>query len=105
MISLKIKQKAINKALQSCCTFRISALGFNKRGELVFSATNISRFDRKGGSVHAEMQVMKQAKRKGIYTIIICRTNNNGDLLPIEPCENCKKIADKLGIKIISIMS
>jgi pyrimidine deaminase RibD-like protein len=102
-ISENITNRAINKALQSQCAFKISALGFNKRGELVSVATNVSRFSRKGGGIHAEVVIMRQAKRKGIATILICRVNPSGDMLPIEPCENCSKLAKKLGIRIFSI--
>jgi hypothetical protein len=103
MTMTEIMQKAAKKAMQSQCRFKISALGFNRKGELVASATNSFRFCRKGGGLHAEAQVMKQAKRKGICTVLICRVNPNGLLLPIEPCENCMRLAEKLGIKIVSI--
>ena len=103
-ISEYIASRAKNKARQSPCKYKIAALGFNRRGELVSSATNSLRFSRKGGGVHAEVQVMRNAKQKGIKTILICRVNPNGLILPIEPCEHCAKLAEKLGIKIISVL-
>jgi deoxycytidylate deaminase len=103
-ISEFIVDRAINKALQSPCEQRISALGFNRRGELVSTASNTLRFSRKGGGIHAEATIMREAKRKGITTILICRTNASRGLLPIEPCEHCAKLAKKLGIKIVSIL-
>jgi cytidine deaminase len=96
-------KRAIKKACQSQCKFKISALGFNRKGELVSSAFNISRALRKGGGFHAEQLVMMEAHKKGIKTILICRVNPNGILLPIEPCMKCRKMAEKLGIKIISV--
>jgi deoxycytidylate deaminase len=81
----------------------ISALGFNKKNECVASATNKSRFCRKGGGVHAEDQIMIQAKRKGITSILVCRINKGGNFLPIDPCEKCQALAKKLGITIKTI--
>ena len=40
---------------------------------------------------------------KKINTILIMRIGHGGDILKIEQCEKCKKIADKLGVKIISV--
>jgi hypothetical protein len=51
---------AIKKAATSSCRYKISALGFNKRGELVATATNRPRFYRHGGGIHAEMALMKE---------------------------------------------
>ena len=103
-ISEYISDRAVNKALQSPCEQKISALGFNKRGELVSTASNTLRFPRKGGGIHAEVAIMRDAKKKGITTILICRVNPSRGLLPIEPCEHCAKLAKKLNIRIISIM-
>ena len=91
------------KAMQSCSKFRISAIGLNGRGECVDKAFNKPRFLHKGGGIHAEMQIMRSAREKGIKTIFICRINNTGKFLPIQPCETCQRKADELGIRIISI--
>lgn len=98
-----IKSRLKKKAQETPCRFKISAFGFNYKGELVAKATNQSRFIRHGGGLHAEAKIMQSAKRKGIKTIIICRIGRQGNLLPIEPCDNCKKLAEKLNIKIISV--
>lgn len=92
---------AIKKASQSKCTHRISAIGFNKNGDIVAKSTNRHRFNWVGGAIHAEMAVMKVAKRRGIVTILICRIGRSGDILPIHPCKVCKEKADELNIKII----
>jgi 5-formaminoimidazole-4-carboxamide-1-beta-D-ribofuranosyl 5'-monophosphate synthetase len=52
---------------------------------------------------HAEMQLFKLAKQKGIKTILICRTSKRGKVSPIDPCKACSKIAEKLNIKIVSL--
>lgn len=40
---------------------------------------------------------------KAIDKILILRVGRKGDLLPIEPCEQCCKLALRLGITIESI--
>lgn len=97
-----VVKRAINKALTSQCKYCVSALGFNRRGELIYSASNRPRFSREGGSVHAEMGVMLKAG-PGLRTIVLCRANRAGDLLPISPCHTCAKKAEELGIKIITL--
>ena len=98
-----IKKRLINKALQSYCKFRVAALGFNRDGQCVASATNRSRFSHKGGGIHAEERLFFIARRKGIVKILICRIGSGGNLLPIDPCSRCSKIAEKLNIKIETI--
>jgi hypothetical protein len=97
-----VKELAIRKARQSICRYKISAIGFNKRGEIIGKVCNSPRFYRKGGGVHAEMKLMRTAG-PGLHTIIICRINNRGDILPIGPCEFCAEKAMELGIKIKTI--
>lgn len=99
-----IKELLQKKAQQSICHFKVSAIGINSKGEIVAKSINRPRFTHKGGGIHAEMALMRVAKRKGIKTIFICRVSNcNGELLPIDPCERCAATAKKLGIKIESI--
>lgn len=102
MNSEEIKDIAIKKAMQSLCKFRISALGFNSKDELIYKATNKLRFISKGGGIHAEQVVMKRAGPSLSY-IIICRVNRKGLILPIDPCEICSSLAKKRKIKIISL--
>jgi hypothetical protein len=96
-------KKAKQIALKSNCNYRISALGLNKKGELINSAFNKHRFMHNGGGIHAEMLLMKKSGPK-LKTIIICRVNKSGNLLSISPCEVCATKAKELGIKIITIM-
>lgn len=98
----RYKARAISKALQSSCRFKISAIGLNRKGDVIDYSCNYIRYQRDGGGVHAEQALIKRNGRR-LKTIIICRVNNSGDILAIEPCEKCKNIARKYGIKIISI--
>lgn len=97
-----IDKKAINKAKQSMCRYKVSAIGLNRKGDVICSAMNKAFIASRGGGLHAEAILMRRYGRK-IRTIVICRINNYGELLPIDPCDNCQKMADKLGITITSI--
>ena len=102
MTNEELKDLAVAKAKQSICTYRVSAIGINRRGEVVCSAFNKSRFMRPGGAIHAEMQIMLKGG-PGVKTILICRIGRGGDILPIEPCAACQEKADDLGIRIVSV--
>ena len=92
----------IKKAQQSICIFKVSAIAFNNKGELLGKSCCTPRFYRRGGGVHAEMKLMKQYGNN-IKTIIICRVGKDGGLLPIDPCPTCARKATELGIKIITV--
>jgi cytidine deaminase len=93
---------AINKALQSSCNYKVSAIGLNIKGDIIGTAVNQHRINRYGGGLHAEINLIKKYGKK-IKTIIICRVNKGGDILPIHPCDTCKKILDRMNIDIITI--
>lgn len=97
-----LKRLAIKKARQSSCRYKISAIGLNKKGDVIGRACNTPRFYWRGGGAHAEMNLMKQ-KGAALHTIIICRVNNRGDIMPISPCAVCSEKARELGIKIYTI--
>lgn len=91
--------------LNSSMTYRICAIAFTKRGNLVGIQMNghrVSRSKRRGDGLHAEAELIRKFGRR-ISTIYILRVGNAGDPLPIHPCENCAKIAAKLGIRIIPL--
>lgn len=94
---------AIKKAQKSSCRYKISAIGFNRKGDMIASVTNQPRFGKEAGGLHAEARLIRENGTKKIRTILICRTNKKGTILPIKPCERCQKLADAHGIKIISV--
>lgn len=99
----ELKHIARKKAKQSICTYRVSAVGLNKRGEVIGSTTNKYRFENRAkGTVHAEVALIHSCG-KALKTIIICRVGHKGSILPIHPCPNCQRIADSLGIKIETV--
>jgi len=93
---------AIRKALQSTCHYRVSAIGLDNRGNILGVSKNYPRFTRLGGGVHAEIALLRKYGHK-IKTIIICRINKRGMIMPIKPCINCRKIMAKKNIKIMTI--
>jgi len=99
----QLVSRAVAKASQSKCNAKIAALGFNSRGQCVAKSFNQKRFLRKGGGLHAEMILMRESRRKGIVTILICRVGKSGDLLPVDPCLTCAQKAEELGIKIFTV--
>lgn len=103
MVKEQFKQIALKKAMKSICRYKMSAIGLNNKGEVIFKAMNRPRFVRYGGGVHAEMEVMLKGG-PSIKQILICRVNKTGNILPIEPCPKCANKARDLGIRITSII-
>jgi len=98
----QIIDRCRKKAVQSGCNHKIGLLGFNKRGEIIFSCFNRSRFPKKSGGIHSEMYAMLKCGKK-LKTILICRVNSSGKLLIIHPCKMCAEKAKELKIKIITV--
>lgn len=101
-----MRQDLINKAihkgvkLDKDLSHRIIAIGFNHKNDLVGIKTNSFGLScRKGSGKHAERELIKRYGTR-IKKIVIIRVGRSGRLLPIDPCEMCKKIANKYGIKI-----
>jgi tRNA(Arg) A34 adenosine deaminase TadA len=93
---------AIKKAMQSPCHFPISAVGLDKNGKVIGVARNSPRFSKYGGGVHAEIALLRKAGIR-LKSIIICRVNKHGKILPIKPCKSCSRIFQKRGIKIMTV--
>lgn len=100
------------KASHSPCTYRVSAVAFDAKGDILGHATNSHAVNwdvldkcprgRAGTSQHAE-RILLRRYRDLVKTIVICRIGRGGELLPIDPCPVCRKVASKYGAKIISI--
>lgn len=93
---------AIRKAKQSSCRHKVSAIGFSRKGDLIGTAINMNRIAKKGCSIHAEIALIRKFGRK-LKTIVICRTNKSGDILPIRPCESCLSMANRYNINIKTV--
>lgn len=92
------------KASKASTTYRVTAVAYSSKGDVLGYASNNVRKNlkpvRRGAGVHAERELISRYGNKIKY-IVIARFGGGGDLLPIDPCETCQKVADKLGIKII----
>lgn len=96
------------KARTAPSQYRISCVALDKKGDVIGYTTNKFRKDNIqqlfGSGMHSEMLCMAKYFPMGAKTLIIMRVGNAGDVLPIDPCEQCQKMADKLGVKILSVM-
>lgn len=97
-----VAERLRKKAGQSICTYKVSAIGFNRKGDYIGHSINVSRFMRQGGGKHAEMRLLQRYGNK-ISTIFIARFGKSGNFLPINACQCCQKVADKLGVRIVSV--
>jgi len=95
--------RAIQKAKRSPCRYKISCIGLNKQGQPIVYSSNSPRFKKAGGSVHAEMAMMKKYP-KVVRTVVLVRVGVKGNILPIDPCPACARKAWELGIKIVNIV-
>lgn len=106
-----LKHLLVETASHSPCTYKVSAVAFDKKGNILGHSTNKhSIWDvlsdngegRAGTAVHAERALIKRYSNH-IKTIVICRIGRSGEILPIDPCPACRKAASKYGIRIISV--
>lgn len=95
------------KAATSPSQYRISCVALNKKGEVIGYTTNKFRKDRIkpliGSGCHAESLAIAKFYPFGLKTLLIMRIGNAGDILPIDPCEDCQKMAAKYGVTIQSV--
>lgn len=98
----KIVRRAIKKGQSSVCRQKVAAIGFDRGGNFIAVKRNDPRFDKEGGSLHAEEALMNRYG-KVLGTIVVLRTNTSGELKPISPCSRCSAQAEKLGVKILTV--
>ena len=103
-----IMQRLHKKCMQSPSQYRIACVALNKKGDVLGYTTNKFRKDQIkpliGSGLHAESYAMARYYPFGLKTLVIMRIGNGGDILPIDPCEDCQKMARKLGVTIKSVM-
>ena len=101
------------KASHSPCTYKIAGIAFSKKGNILGYCTNNhskwqvlkkSPIGRAGTAEHCEKRLIQKFGRR-VHTIVICRVGRSGNVLPIDPCPVCSKLADKYGIVIKTIGS
>jgi cytidine deaminase len=92
----------IKKALKSTCQHKVACVIFNSKGDILGTSVNKHNGYGRGLSHHAEIEAIKKFGRS-INSILLCRVNKSGDLLPIEPCNTCRKMLEKYNIKVRTI--
>lgn len=102
-----IIQRLWKKAHTSPSQYRISCVALNKKGEVLGYTTNKFRKDNIkpliGSGLHSEQIAIAKYAPLGLKTLIIMRIGLSGAILPIDPCEDCQKMARKYGVKILSV--
>lgn len=89
--------RMVRAALRSHCIYKVVAVGIDSRGRIISLATNTPRLSSRG--FHAEERVIFTSP-KSLKKIFILRVGARGELLNIDPCAMCQKLARKRGITI-----
>lgn len=93
--------RMIRAALKvSSCSYRVVAVGFDRRLRIINIATNLPRLATRGW--HAEERIIFSSPRS-LSLIQIARVGSYGQLLPIDPCPHCAKLASRRGVRIESV--
>lgn len=79
------------------CRYRVVALAIDRRGQIIDIARNTPRLSTRG--YHAEERLIYRNPRS-LAKILIARVGARGEFLAIDPCEHCRKLAEKRNIKI-----
>jgi hypothetical protein len=79
------------------CRYRVVAAGIDSNGQIISIRTNTPHLPNRGR--HAEERVIFSSP-KSLERILILRVNVRGELLPIDPCLICQKLAENRGIQI-----
>ena len=79
--------------------YRVVAVGFTKKNDLVAIMANKAAHRPKSFNTHAECRMMLRYGRK-LHHIIIARFGATGNSLPINPCPQCQALAKSYGIEI-----
>lgn len=102
-----VMARLLKKASASPSQYRISCVALNKKGEVIGYTSNKFRKDRIkpliGSGLHAEAAAISKFYPFGLKTLLIMRIGNSGNVLPIDPCEDCQKMAAKYGVTIQSV--
>lgn len=95
-----ILARAMRKASSSSCRYKVAAVGFDKRGNLLGILTSVPHLHKAGGSIHAEVRAIQALN--GLKTITLVRVTgaSNNALKPIHPCPNCQDYAKRHNVTI-----
>lgn len=103
-----IIERLKRKAATSPSQYMVSCVALNKKSEVLGYTTNKFRKDHIrpiiGSGLHAEQIAIAKFAPLGLKTLLIMRIGLSGRILPIDPCEDCQKMANKYGVTIRSVM-
>ncbi len=99
-LSILIPRMIRAAMLVHSCRYRVVAAGIDDRNRIISLATNRPRLRTRGQ--HAEERIIFSSPLS-LRKIIILRVGSRGNLLPIDPCKMCKKLADRRGIIVESV--
>lgn len=77
--------------------YRVIAVGLDYRARIISIRTNTPRLATRG--YHAEERVLHSTPRS-LTRILLARVGADGRFLPIHPCANCSRLAEKRGVRI-----
>jgi hypothetical protein len=92
--------RMVRAGLRVNLRYRVVAVGFDYRGNIINLKTNTPRLQSQG--FHAEERLMFSSPRS-LARIMILRIGPRGNLLPIDPCTRCMRLALKRGVTIEQI--
>lgn len=99
--SSNLTQRLIRAALRSACNYRVSAAAFDYRGRIIGIATNQPRQSTiSSRQWHAEELLIHRLPRS-LVRIEIVRVGARGEMLEIDACEHCLKLARERGVRIV----
>lgn len=107
-------ETAVQLALSTDGRFKVAALLFDRKGNLLSSAHNSyvkshplqkHYAERVGRSekafLHAEIAALLKLKGRKAKKILLVRVNNKGKLLPVDPCPICALALREHGVSVI----
>ena len=101
-IKHRLLKKGLRRKSQRYSMQVVTAIAISKKGNVL--GTTCNNPSNVPGMRHKHAEGILMARfGKSIYKIFILRVGRGGNLLPIEPCEQCLKLALRLGVTIESI--
>ena len=101
-LKCRLGEKGLKRKRQRYSMQVVAAIAVSKKGNVLGTSCNNPSHVPGMRQKHAEGILMARFG-KAIDKILILRVGRKGNLLPIEPCEQCCKLALRLGITIVSI--
>lgn len=79
------------------CRYRVVAVGVDGRNRIIGLKTNTPRLQLRG--YHAEERILFSSPPT-LRRILLARVNVRGEFLPIDPCAQCLRLAQKRNVLI-----